>query len=1167
MKNKKFAFVTMLLFASMAFLVILGKTISIKAASEEPKVIIPSTEEAYAVAPKGVKLKDYVVAPEYYKNTSTNNDKAFKSSNVFYLAGDDGNKYANQSDIIQLLHETTTPTTQIGSVWGNIKDSDGARTYNYFDLNKDQELSAWIYNGDSGATTDVDDGFAFVLQTDPNGTQAISRSKGAPVGGETLGVWGGGTVDNVALPSKMMSTDPIRNSMAIEFDKILNINMSSKNDYMDYNAYNGDTTFVGRQVKENHISWGYPGDEDIYLTATSGGKYYYYMKHRSPVKNGAYMSGYDGVDTPVGSKADPKLAWRHIQIKYKASTSKLTYSFNDKFIDGTPKVSQALNSATLDVDKTKFTNNRAYWGFTAATGSPNSLGKDFAIVMEKMPAVADVNPSVLLTDETKETTSEDGKVAATDGDDLRFDYTLKYNGGISPSGDITTTIALPEHVDYDGDAAGNIGKIIYTAADGSPVETVINKSQIKNVTVTIPGKSFDSPPTYKEVPGIEVTVPSLEDIGDIGKVEIYGKAHAPESTTPQTTTVAAAHANFESESYTGTIMSPEFTISNEKLQITNTNDLNQSLKVNETAHFKGTMSYALGSTFDASGLKAKVQVYDEDGKSINADLLGDIPTTSGSKTGTFDIPYELGDLEGGKTYTFKVTLTDSAKRQSNTLVYTVKVADIKKLKLAKSGADPTIVERSKEVNLKALLNYDDNSTVDSTEITTYLQVDDETPISGKLATATTGTNLTANFDIKSNSLSLGTHTVKVYATDGKRTSNVLEYDFKVVEHGLILTPDKETIDVRNNDPVNLGWNVKASDEIAGTTVSSTNYQKATLKIKNEGDTDFHDFYFIANDDSDPTENVDGKIAVDSNGDFDFDVYPINYSKVVPSNNNKSYLDQLKEGRNEIKFQVSNGDLTSEEKTVVINVPKLTPSITSPRKIVYLRGTGSMISIPVQFEYKEDSGYTTKAGQVPILITADNGKTVSFVADQPTINEGPPLTFDAKGTIAFLGLNTKEGPYTVHISVADPYGRQGQAYDLTISFVTKILELEVNDYTFEDISFRDKKNDYINRQGHWRIAVDSLGAKWDLKAKSSGLFNERDSSYYQPLVFLNKDGQEEALTDDPIVAQRTKAVTIQDQVEDITEDWDDDDGILLKNNMPNLSGRYSGEIQWTLTEAP
>lgn len=140
MKHKKFSFIAVLLLISVAFLAILGKATLIKAV--ELKVIVPTTKEVYAVAPKGVKLKDYVIAPTYYENTSTGVTNAFKSSNTFYRVGDTDNPYDNQSDIIQLLNKTTTKTAQLGSMWGNIKESNGERTYNYFDLTKDQELSA-----------------------------------------------------------------------------------------------------------------------------------------------------------------------------------------------------------------------------------------------------------------------------------------------------------------------------------------------------------------------------------------------------------------------------------------------------------------------------------------------------------------------------------------------------------------------------------------------------------------------------------------------------------------------------------------------------------------------------------------------------------------------------------------------------------------------------------------------------------------------------------------------------------------------------------------------------------------------------------------------------------------------------------------------------------------
>lgn len=974
----------------------------------------------------------------------------------------------------------------------------------------------------------------------------------------------------------MMTTDPINNAFAIEFDKILNQNSSGVNDNLDFDDYSiekfktSDSSyldFVTRQLKENHISWGYPGDRDIYKSDSTN-YYYYYLRHRRLVKNGAYLAGYDEFTIPIGSKADPKLGWRHIKIKYKASTSTLTYIYNDKYIDGTPKRDEALNSDNITLDRTKFTNNRAYWGFTAATGSPKSMGQDLAIVMEKMPAVADVTPSVLLTDITKNTTSADNnKVAATDGDDLKFDYSLKYNGGLDSSGDLKTTIALPKNVDYDGDDSGVIGKIIYKDADGATAEKEINKSELKDVTITVPGKNVTDSPTYKTTTGLELTIPSLTNIGDVHKVEIYGKAHAPESTDIQTTTVAGAHANFVADNYVGDIMSPEFTINNEKLQITNDNSLNQELTVDDTVHFTGSATYLKGTKFNGDTVKANVKVYDEDGKSINADMIGDIDIASGATVCPFNIAYSLNGLAGGKTYTFKVSLSDTTDHVSNTLVYTVKAADTKKLLIEKKikYLDYTVVERNETLTLTTAITYDDKSAVKPADITTYLQVDDETPISGSLSTTQTSTSLSAQFDIKSNSLSVGEHKIKIYATDGRRTSDVVVYDFKVIEHGLILTPDKETIEVRNNDPVNLGWNVKYGSEVDDKTVRDVNLYKAELKIKSEGDDDFHDFYFLADDNQ--NELVNKIIAVDGDGNFDFDVNPCEYNQVVPASKN-SYLDQLKEGRNEIKFQVSGGGLTSEEKTVIVNVPKLTPVLTSPRKIVHMRRTSSTVYIPVQFEYKEDSTYTTKLGQIPIKVKADNGNVAAFQSDQDTLEEGPPMTFNAKGLIRFLNLSTTQGPQTVHLSVANPYGRKGEDYDLILSFLTKILKLEVsNNCEFRDIDFHDKKNDYISRQGNWKIAVDSLGAKWNLQAQSNGLFNEKASSYSEPLVFLNKDGLEESLTDNPLIAQKTTSATVQDEVDDVTEGWKNDDGILLKNSMPNLAGDYNGQIEWTLTEAP
>lgn len=133
-------------------------------------------EEAYQQAPQGIKFKDYLTIPKYFSKTGG-------SSNAFLNTTSPILDY--KTNIIQML--STSKDQELGAVWGNIKDDgNGNKTYDYFDLTKEQEVSAWFFvDGNIGSAPD---GLAFVLQNDPKKTDAISRDKnGNPTPGQTLG--------------------------------------------------------------------------------------------------------------------------------------------------------------------------------------------------------------------------------------------------------------------------------------------------------------------------------------------------------------------------------------------------------------------------------------------------------------------------------------------------------------------------------------------------------------------------------------------------------------------------------------------------------------------------------------------------------------------------------------------------------------------------------------------------------------------------------------------------------------------------------------------------------------------------------------------------------------------------------------------------------------------
>lgn len=661
---------------------------------------VPDRTSVYEHAPKGMKLNDFITAPEYYTNTKTNNTTAFKSSNKIIKAGDSNN---DSTDIIQLLDGSSTQAKQIGSFWGTVKDSNGNKTYNYFDLSKPQEISVWFYGG---SKVDGIDGFSFVLQNDALGDQAISRSDGAPTAGETLGVWGGGTPDNKSVTTPLSgASDGIQKSVAIEFDRYVNktagTSSNSLNDYLDYDGFNPPGGgIVTNQLKSSHIAWNYPGDAATYMqnSYTTGiwpfrqDHYFYNLTHRGPVQNNSYFTGYDGIELSSSATQDPRNAWRHLKITYTppktGTVGTLTYLINDKFPDGTDKELTAQDSKTFSIDISKLvgTNDdqKVRWGFTASTGSPASSIDDFAMVIEKMPSIVDMKGTSQITDVTKNSSKTLGsskELYTSDGDEIKLEQKLSYSGGISESGEITATVGLPEHVEYNGDANGVIGKLTYQAADGTTQTKEINKSALKDVTITIPGKTEADPPSYKTVKGFDVTIPSMSAVGDNSNIEVYGTVKGPESSTLITTKVSGINTSYKADNYTGDTMSPDFVIDNEVLHIENTNSLSQELNQGDEAHFQGNISYLKGSLFDGEELLSHVEVYDQDGNKLPGVQKGDIQVDKDAKTGTYDIPYTLDGLEKGKTYTFKVKLSDSKDRISNTLEYQVKIKSDKNLAL------------------------------------------------------------------------------------------------------------------------------------------------------------------------------------------------------------------------------------------------------------------------------------------------------------------------------------------------------------------------------------------------------------------------------------------------------------------------------------------------------
>lgn len=1143
MKKHRLVF---LLFGIFSFLlmIMMSESITTNAATE------PTTAEAYQNAPEGMKLDGYVDIPSSYKyKTGT---KTFPSSSKLITS--------YKTNIVQMIVNTGTRTNQIGSFWGTIKDDNGNRTYNYFDLNKDQEISAWIYNGSDNSK--AIDGFAFVLQNDPLGSQAISRIGGTPTAGSTLGVWGNAAGEG------------IKQSVALEFDRYKN-DAGGKENYYN-NTYNyplgGSSTFI-KAIQNQHISWGYAGDGASYTENNI------LMHRRTPssVTNNIPMAGYDGVFKLTTDTYDPKDAWRHILINYKADTKTLYYKFNDKYPDGTAKISGLVNSGNFVIDPKELntSDGKVYWGFTAATGSSLSNSQDVAMVMEKMPAIAEVKSPVDLHDlTTDQSSSEMGTMTNNqgievykplntyDGDKLQFEYNVQYIDGISETGKINSTIALPENVSYSGDATGSIGSIVYLNPDGTEQKREdINKSQIEKLTVTVPSTDPDKPPTTKKVDGLKLQLDSLKDPKAKIQILVNGVAQSPSSATTLITSVGGEHTSYRSDNYSGDVISPAFTINNDKLIINNTSALSQQIGAGKSPKLEGTVETAFKTTFDGNDLVAATQIYDSDNKLISLNQTN-VPVLLGSTQGKFDLTADTSSLEPGKTYTAKVTLHDQKGRVSNTLTYSFTIIE-KELKLALFNTTTTIFERGADIPLNYKASYktagssDENPDFKSMKVHSQIDggewnesdIEDDQVVSDK----------TFNYIVPKNTLSLGKHTVTIYLNDGVRDSNTVSYDFTVIENGLVLTPKEKEITVTNNDPVNLEWTADFSPD-SGQSGTLGNVKKRTLQIRNLDQPDMQEWTdFKLYTGTTPTEE---QILLTST--YDFTLRPI------AMQGNYQWTKLLKEGRNEIRMSVLSTNysstLTSNEATTVINVPKLTLQVESDLHDYYSTDKSSKLEMFLKYNYLEDSTYTTDLTKMPVSLKTKilyKDQSIDLSSYKPQYNDEEQRKFQAEGAPNFSGL-VKGETYPMYVQVSDPYGRVSNNIPINFHYLNKYLSLNVDDSAFEDVKYNDAPKALIHRDGNWNVSVDSAGSVWNLYAQSDGL--SRDG-FTKDLVFVDENGLQKDMSTKQNIWSRTTAISGQSKTDDITKDWSDDEGILLRNDKPDLAGEYSGQINWSLEDVP
>ncbi len=458
-------------------------------------------EHAMQTAPRGLDIDD----PAFKLGTFDGNEAQVLRRN------DDPN---DRSGVLKV----TDNINQIGAIWSNFAAD------NYFDLDKPQILSMWLYFGRPFGSDELEvgDGMAFVLQNDPREYGAISTYDGKPAVGETLGVWGV-DFDNIAHNGKYATKEDIaktaiQNSWALEFDTFVN-------KLQMFEQVNGKGVSFDMDRQGQHIGNNYPANPLTYdnrLTNSSVGssdpKQYFVLNHG------------DGFQFMKLTNQ----TWRHMTVKWDPSSKKMSFSLDDKNLDGTAQGTTYYKTVDLHTDNFNFKNadHRVHWGFTGTTGrfTENNL-----IVFESIPSFINAESHVTIDDlTTNKPVNTDDSVNI--GDNLDFNYRLKYTSGSKNWEDILANINLPKQVTFKS------GDITYD--DGSLTEH-ISADELKdnNIQHTLKGVLNNNHPNAK------ITL------------------HTTVNPVKTSTTVAKQHASFKSDNFIIDDDTPRFRITVDDLMI------------------------------------------------------------------------------------------------------------------------------------------------------------------------------------------------------------------------------------------------------------------------------------------------------------------------------------------------------------------------------------------------------------------------------------------------------------------------------------------------------------------------------------------------------------------------------------------------------------------------
>lgn len=224
----------------------------------------------------------------------------------------------------------------------------------------------------------------------------------------------------------------------------------------------------------------------------------------------------------------------------------------------------------------------------------------------------------------------------------------------------------------------------------------------------------------------------------------------------------------------------------------------------------------------------------------------------------------------------------------------------------------------------------------------------------------------------------------------------------------------------------------------------------------------------------------------------------------------------------------------------------------------------------------DAGETTTI-QGQVLIPEGIVLTNDDLIVHPTVNGQAQDSYkindpddDLSGKVLFTpkASDLKPGKNTVDIYVKDVYGNQSSSFTVTINVTGGLAFDSVAKHSSFQATQLTGQTQEVGRTSDWEVKISDTrqaGSQWQLQVAATPFKSQDGDTLAGELVY--RDGTQKTPVTSTATTISTGQASGNGDLTNVVDDWNQQTGLELTVNGDAVSGDYSSEITWTLSDTP